>query len=138
MAHECFSFATELRAFVHRHPNAAPLLIGRPIVPEAALRVVRPLICASGIGRPPEEQVVPVLQTVTIYALGYALTELNWFRPAAPDCAPVGRDLVPTGAPEELLTIADVFCGCVDMAAQFELGLDLMLRGLDSSRPMDS
>ena len=38
---------------------------------------------------------------------------------------------MPAGADEKLLAIADVFCGCVDMAAQFELGLDLMLRGLD-------
>jgi AcrR family transcriptional regulator len=133
-----FSFATALRAFVHRHPNAAPLLISRPIVPEAALRVVRPLISAPASGRPPDEQVVPVLRTVTIYALGYALTELNWFRPTAPDCVPVGRDLVPAGADEELLAIADVFCGCIDMAAQFELGLDLMLRGLECSRPTHS
>ena len=126
-----FSFATALRAFVHRHPNAAPLLINRSIVPQAALRVVRPLISAPASGRPPEEQVVPVLRTVTIYALGYALTELNWFRPGASDYAPPGRDLVPAGAEEDLLAIADVFCGCVDMAAQFELGLDLMLRGLE-------
>jgi AcrR family transcriptional regulator len=133
-----FSFATGLRAFIHRHPNAAPLLINRPMVPEAALRVVRPLISASAHGRPTEEQVVPVLRTVMLYTLGYALTELNWFRPAAPDCAPVGRDLVPAGAEEELLAIADDFCGCVDMAAQFELGLDLMLRGLDCSRPTHS
>ena len=62
------------------------------------------------------------------------MTELNWFRPPAPDCAPIGRDLVPAGAEEELLAIADVFCGCVDMAAQFELGLELMLRGLECSR----
>jgi AcrR family transcriptional regulator len=133
-----FSFATALRAFVHRHPNAAPLLINRPIVPEAALRVVRPLISAPVSGRPPEQQVVPVLRTVTIYALGYALTELNWFHATAPDCAPVGRDLVPPGADEELLAIADVFCGCVDMAAQFELGLDLMLRGLECTQPTHS
>jgi TetR/AcrR family transcriptional regulator, tetracycline repressor protein len=107
-------------------------------VPEAARRVVRPLISAPASGRPPEEQVVPVLRTVTIYALGYALTELNWFRAAAPDCAPVGRELVPAGAEEELLAIADVFCGRVDMATQFELGLDLMLRGLEYSRPTHS
>jgi AcrR family transcriptional regulator len=133
-----FSLATALRAFVHRHPNAAPLLINRPIVPVAALRVMRPLISAPASGRPPDEQVVPVLRTVTIYALGYALTELNWFPAAAPECAPVGRDLVPAGAEEELLAVADVFCGCVDMAAQFELGLDLMLRGLECSRPTHS
>jgi hypothetical protein len=72
-----------------------------------------------------------VLRTVTIYSLGYALTELNWFRAAEPECVPNGRDLVPAGADEELLRIADVFCGPVDMAARFELGLDLMLRGLD-------
>jgi tetracycline repressor-like protein len=132
-----FSFATALRAFVHRHPNAAPLLINRPIVPEAALRVVHPLISAPASGKPPQAQVVPVLRTVTIYALGYA-TELNWFRSTSPECAPVGRDLVPSGAAEELLAIADVFCGSVDMAAQFELGLDLMLRGLECSDPTES
>jgi len=82
--------------------------------------------------------VVPVLRTVTIYALGYALTELNWFRAAAPGCTPAGRDLVPAGADEELLAVADVFCGCVDMAAQFELGLELMLRGLETHRPTRS
>jgi TetR/AcrR family transcriptional regulator, tetracycline repressor protein len=129
-----FSFATSLRAFVHRHPNAAPLLISSPIVPEAALRVVRPLIVGAAKGKPPVERVVPVLRTVTIYALGYAQTELNWFRAAMPGCAPMGRDLVPAGADEELLAIADDFCGCVDMAAQFELGLDLMLRGLECSQ----
>jgi TetR/AcrR family tetracycline transcriptional repressor len=128
-----FSFATRLRAFVHRHPNAAPLLINRPIVAEAALRAVRPLITAAAKGKPPDEQVVPVLRTVTVYALGYALTELSWFPASLPDCAPLGRDLVPAGADEELLAIADVFCGRVDMAAQFELGLDLMLRGLECS-----
>lgn len=133
-----FSFASALREFVHRHPNAAPLLISRPIVPEAALRVVRPLISAPASGRPPEEQVVPALRTVTIYALGYALTELNWFCPAAPGCVPAGRDLVPAGADEELLAIADNFCGCVDMAAQFELGLELMLRGLERPQPTHS
>jgi hypothetical protein len=75
---------------------------------------------------------------VTIYALGYALTELNWSRAVDAQCAPVGRDLVRAGADEEFLGIADVFCGCVDMAAQFELGVDLMLRGLDFSGPTDS
>ncbi len=81
---------------------------------------------------------MPVLRTVTIYALGYALTELNWFRAAAPGCTPAGRDLVPAGADEELLAVADVVCGCVDMAAQFELGLELMLRGLETRRPTRS
>ncbi len=87
---------------------------------------------------PLDEQVVPVLRTVTIYTLGYGLTELNWFRAAAPECAPIGRDLVPPGADEELLANADVFCGNVDMAAQFELGLELMLRGLDRCPPSHS
>jgi len=32
------------------------------------------------------------------------------------------------------LAIADVFCARVDMAAQFELGLELMLRGLECLR----
>src|SRR5215813_12777052 len=48
-----FSFATALRAFVHRHPNAAPLWINRPFVAEAALRTVRPLISSPASGRPP-------------------------------------------------------------------------------------
>jgi hypothetical protein len=42
-----------------------------------ALRVVRPLISAPATRRPSEEQVAPVLRTVRIYALEYALIELN-------------------------------------------------------------
>src|SRR5262249_17723332 len=65
-----FSFATGLRAFIQRHSDAAPLLINRPMVPEAALRVVRPLIAAPAHGRPSEERVVSVLRTVMLYILG--------------------------------------------------------------------
>src|SRR5260221_9919895 len=62
-----------------------------------------------------EERVVPVLRTVMIYTLGYALTELNWFHATAPECAPVGRDLVPAGVrseehTSELQSHSDLVC----------------------------
>lgn len=44
-------------------------------------------------------------------------------------CAPTVSELLRPGLPAELVGIAEVFCGQSDSDAQFQLGLDLMLRG---------
>jgi len=38
------------------------------------------------------------------------------------------------GIPDELAAVAEIFCGRGNPDAEFELGLDLMLRGLDPTR----
>ena len=40
-------------------------------------------------------------------------------------------EMVPRDAPDHLLRLAMLFCGQCDMAEQFGLGVELMIRGLD-------
>ena len=43
--------------------------------------------------------------------------------------------MVPRDAPDHLLRLAMEFCGHSDMDDQFELGVDLMIRGLETECP---
>jgi hypothetical protein len=40
-------------------------------------------------------------------------------------------DMVPRDAPDHLLRLAMLFCGRCEMDEQFNLGIELMIRGLD-------
>jgi TetR/AcrR family tetracycline transcriptional repressor len=80
-----------------------------------------------------EAQAYDLLRTVCSYAFGSAFAEVTWDT-ADPGCAVDVRRLLRPGTPEDLAAVADVFCGQSDAEAQFELGLDLMLRGLDEPR----
>lgn len=124
------SFTYAVRDMVRRHPNAASLTFSQRVMPQAALRVVQAHVAAlvdAGFG---EARAYDVLRTFTSYVLGSALAEVTWdLGPGG--CAPVVRDLLPPGTPEDLAGVADVFCGQSDPDAQFTLGLDLMLAGLD-------
>lgn len=124
------TLARAIRAVVHRHPNAGPLMVSQSIMPVAALRTVRTYRIAGTDSGLPEDQAYDVLRTIWTYALGSALSDLNWR--CGPGCMPTARDLLRPGTPDELAEIADVFCGQHDPDKQFELGLELMLRGLES------
>lgn len=121
------SFAHAVRDVVRRHPNAAALTTSRNIVPEASLRIVQALIASATAGGMPESQAYALLRTITSYALGSSLAEISWGM-GGPGCAPRVSDLLRSGVPADLAGIADIFCGQADPDAQFELGLDLMLR----------
>lgn len=115
---------------VRRHPNAASLLFSQRVMPEAALRIVRTHVAAlngAGFG---ESRAYDTLRTFTSDVLGSALAEITWDL-GQPGCAPEVRDLLRPDTPDDLAGVAEVFCGQPDAQAQFELGLDLMLRGLD-------
>jgi hypothetical protein len=43
--------------------------------------------------------------------------------------------MVPRDAPDHLLRLAMQFCGHCDMDDQFSLGVDLMIRGLETECP---
>jgi TetR/AcrR family tetracycline transcriptional repressor len=126
------SFARTVRDVVLRHPNAALLIVGQAIMPEPALRAIQARVAeavGSGVG---EDDAYALLRTVCSYALGTALNEVAWG--ACQACAPAdARGLVRPGVAEELAKVAETFCGQADSDGQFELGLDLMLRGCDHS-----
>ncbi len=127
------AFARALRDIVHRHPNAAPLITSQQIMPAPALRVVRAHITAATEAGEPQERAYALLRAITTYALGSALAEVSWGLGQA--CAPSVSDLLRPGIPDELAAVAEIFCGHGAPDAQFELGLDLMLRGLQSTQP---
>lgn len=131
--------AGEIRAMILRHPAAAPLLVSRQVMTTRQLQQVDGylgLLMRQGFT---EERAVEVLRTLYGYALGFALVEANLAaggqRGPWPDdeLSRMRRvtEMVPRDAPDRLLRLAMLFCGQCDMAEQFELGVELMIRGLD-------
>jgi AcrR family transcriptional regulator len=131
--------AAGIRAMIRRHPAAAPLLVSRPVMPTRRLEQLdsyASLLIRSGFT---EDRAMDVLRTVYMYAHGYALAEACFTvsagdGPWPEDELPVMRrvtEMVPRDAPDHLLRLAMLFCGRCDMDEQFNLGIELMIRGLD-------
>lgn len=125
-------FAQALRETVHRHPNAAPLLASQPIMPVPALRCIQGHIAAASGDGVPTARAYAWLRTIASYALGTAINDVAWgtgqegYRPTTV------RELVRPGVPQELAEVAEIFCGQAEPNAQFEEGLGLMLRGINT------
>ncbi|ABL79517.1 MULTISPECIES: TetR/AcrR family transcriptional regulator C-terminal domain-containing protein [unclassified Nocardioides] len=128
------SLAKAVRDMVRRHPNAAPLIYSQQLMPEPALRVVQAHVRMLAVAGFDEQHAYDLLRTIWSYAFGSAFAEITWAT-AEPGCAVDVRQLLRPGTPEDLALVADVFCGQSDMDSQFRLGLDLMLRGVESPGP---
>src|SRR6266511_155052 len=104
----------------------------RPLrLAHGALRLMR----KDGV---PEECAVALLRTVFPYGIGYALAELS-----LPPPPPPGPDseialirqvsgMLSPQAPDDLVRTALLVCGDCDMTAQFRIGVDLIIHGLDA------
>lgn len=132
--------ATSLRELVRAHPHVAPLIMSRQLMPEPALRVCDTYLEVMRGDGVPEECAVPFLRTVFAYGFGHALAELSCLPsgPAdEPDCDELARmrrvtALIPPDVPDHLARVALQVCGDCDMGAQFAIGIDLMIHGLDA------
>lgn len=120
-------FAQAIRTVLARHPRVVPLVTSRPIMPAASLRSIKRHIAIADAAGVEENTAYALLRTLTTYALGHAAVYANWALGCSA-CAPTVSDLLRPDTAEDLAAIADVFCGQSDPDAQFELGLDLMLR----------
>ncbi len=126
------ALAQALRGMVYRHPNAAFLITSHGIMPAPALRCIQAHITAATGSGVPVARAYEWLRTIASYALGTTLNDVAW------SCGPEGcrpttvAELLRPDIPPELAEVAEVFCGQFDPDAQFELGLDLMLRGIDT------
>lgn len=131
--------AAEIRGVIRRHPAAAPLLASRPVMPTRRLEQLGAytrLLMRAGFT---EDRAMDVLRTVYMYTHGYALAEACFT--ACAGCGPWPADelsrmrrvteMVPRDAPDHLVRLAMLFCGRCDMDEQFNLGIELMIRGLD-------
>lgn len=123
------AFAHALWEVISGHPNAGPLITSRQTMPTPALRLVRDHIGAAVTAGVPEQRAYALLRTVTSFALGHALAYLNWDQCCA-GCSPAIADLLRPDVPTELVDIAENFCGRSNPQAEFQLGLELMLRGI--------
>lgn len=131
--------AGSLREMIHRHPNAAPLLLSTRTLSEQALRIAdtyRSALTAAGL---PDERAVPFLRTLVSYALGQSLAEVAWTQaepgPELPDELARIRwvsDHLPRGASDNHIRTALWFCADCATAEQYNLGLTLMIQGLDA------
>lgn len=132
--------AGDVRGLVLRHPRAAPLLTSRSVMPAHELEVLDAylmLLQDAGLTR---TRAAEVVRTLYAYALGFALVEVSWLagEPAdLVDCDDVQRirhvtRMVPADAPDRLMRAALLLCTECDMSVQFELGTELMLRGLQA------
>jgi len=128
------SFALHLRSLAHAHPQAYGLLC-RACLSEPALRTMDVSLAAlerAGLDRP---RAAEMLRTLFSYAVGYGLLELS---AAAPTGSTELERLVnltravPPEAPVHLVEVARLIADC-DMDYQFQLGLDLILAGLERS-----
>ncbi|MGP4030025.1 TetR/AcrR family transcriptional regulator C-terminal domain-containing protein [Actinomadura sp. 3N407] len=128
--HGMRAFAHAIRIGMHRHPNAASLISSRQIIPRPALRAVQSHIAAATRSGLPEKRAYALLRTLTSYALGTAQAEVCWGL-AGTGCRPAVGQLLRPGTPGDLAAVTEIFCGQADTDVQFELGLDLMLRGID-------
>jgi tetracycline repressor-like protein len=135
--------AQALRELVHQHPHAAPLLTSRRTVQERSLRIWNAVLRVMRAGGVPDETAVPLLHVVFAYGIGFALAELSFPVPSEND---IDDEIVrihrvtavlPPHVPDELIRTALLVCGGAfgsgcDMRTKFDVGLDLMIRGLDS------
>lgn len=135
--------ASSIRALIRRHPAAAPLLVSRPVMPTRSLEVLdtyRQLLLKAGFD---EDRAIEALRTVVVYAQGYALTEVRYCTSSrepgwpADEFSRIRRvsEMVARDAPDHLLRIAMLYCGHCDLDDQFQTGLDLLIRGLESAPP---
>ncbi|HEY1570927.1 MAG TPA: TetR/AcrR family transcriptional regulator [Pseudonocardiaceae bacterium] len=122
------AFGHALWDVISGHPNAGPLVCTRQIIPAAALRIIRDHIASATASGVHEQRAYALLRTISSFALGHVLVYLNW-SPCS-GRAPTVTDLLSSDLPAELVNVAENFCGQSNLQVEFELGLDLMLRGI--------
>ena len=128
--------AESLRDLVHRHPHAAPLLTSRNSLLEHPLLICQSALKTMHEAGVPEQCAVTLLRVVFPYGIGYALAELSLPAPLEPgpcgDIALIRRvvEKLPSHCSDELVRTALLLCGDCDLASQFHVGVDLMIRGL--------
>lgn len=136
------SVARSVRALAHTHPRAYPLLVSRQVVPKSALRacdLTLQRLERSGFDRP---RAVEALRAVWAYALGQGMLELSVCVPENVNGSSEGSSSIerlrqvlcriPPDTSPRLAEVACLVCDC-DLDAQFALGLELILGGLQGS-----
>lgn len=137
------TFARSIRKVFHRHPQAAPLLLGRNVMPLAALLLFHEHLEgleAAGFDR---QSATEAIRTLVSYGIGYGLAELTCLgvpgiseakkRPSERELLLCLGQALPQGAPAHLADAAVAVYADCDADVCFESGLGLIIRGLEAS-----
>jgi TetR/AcrR family transcriptional regulator, tetracycline repressor protein len=131
-------FAQSLRDLVHRHPEAAQLLMNRRIMPIPALEYFDIYARRLEAGGLSSARALEVVRTLIAYAIGFAYFELTWGDGEGAEAADGLRafqhvhTIVPPGTPENLVRLAMALCTRCDMEAQFSDAIDLIVHSLEA------
>lgn len=118
--------ARSLRRLARAHPNAFPLLLGRPTISEPALRVLDALLRTFRHAGFDDARASRALGTLVAYAVGYAVVELTCGM-GQPEVA--ARRCVVPQASARFADLARALGEC-NADTQFEFGLSALLAGL--------
>jgi len=138
------TLATLVRGLAHTHPHAYGLLFGRGILPEPSLRALDAALAALGRAGLDRQRAAEMLRTLVAYAAGYGMLELSYgmlelSTAAIGDASGIEQIVrltraLPRDVPVHLVEVARLCADC-DMDYQFNLGLDLILTGLEARLP---
>lgn len=128
------AMANGIRETICAHPAAASLLMTRPVLPVGVLRIFKTHLDALEEAGFTRARAVQMVRAVVGYAFGAALSECCWSCAASSELARLRQvsRMLPADVPDDLLQVAIEVCGDCDLDGTFELGLDLMLKGLEA------
>ena len=131
------AYAISVMDIARRHPLAYSLPLSRGIMPAPALELIDNSLQALETAGLKRLKAAEMIRTLHAYAAGYAMLELTCAPPAGSteleQIVNLTRAL-PTDAPARLVEVAQLMADC-DMDYQFNLGLDLILTGLQARLP---
>lgn len=124
-------YARSFRSALLAHPRAAIVLATRPIVSVASMHVAeRALDELTQVGFEPEEA-GRILLVIVSFVTGHALTEIGAHVPDIGGHDPEAVDAFRRGLPSEQLPLSAQVVPNVDRDQEFELGLGLIVGGLE-------
>lgn len=131
------AMANGIRETMRAHPSAASLVMTRPVLPVGALRIFKTHLDALEEAGFTRARAVQMVRAIVGYAFGAAISECCWSCAATAAASELARlrqvsRLLPGDVPDDLVQVAMEVCGDCDLDESFELGLDLMVKGLEA------
>lgn len=134
---------TGLREVVMRHPNAATLLLSRPVLPRSALELLQRALQVVTDAGFEERRAAAIVRCVSSVALsdaalqvGYGVSSRQGGDPGeiAPDQLISLTQLLPPDTPPDLVRVAWTICPPLETDGDFGFALELIVAGAEHLR----
>lgn len=132
-----------LREVVTSHPNAAPLLLSRPVMPRSALEFLKRALDVVQDAGFDERRAAAIVRCISSVALGDAALQVSYGQPPgeATDGGEPGPEqwisiaqMLPPDTPPELVRVAWTVCPPMEAGADFDMALELIVAGAERLR----